>query len=144
MGASDSAPDRATTGTSGPPQQEAWGCAGLRKRHHLSLRLDPLLAWPCRYVRSQPEAVLSVYEAARGAGLRLPRHEMHGVIFAHIEMKEPIKAFKHLLDILDAGHAPVPPRHVTKRRARPTWATRAALQSRMNLPLPVGGWPPQG
>lgn len=74
----------------------------------LSAKLPEMMRDALEYVRSQPEAVLSVYEAARGAGLRLPRHEMHGVIFAHIEMKEPIKAFKHLLDIIDAGHAPVP------------------------------------
>ena len=41
--------------------------------------------------------------------LRLGRHEMHGIIFAHIEMQQPIKAFSHFLDILDAGHSPVPP-----------------------------------
>ena len=38
----------------------------------------------------------------------MPRHEMHGVVYAHIEMQQPIKAFQQIVDICEAGHTPVP------------------------------------
>ena len=33
---------------------------------------------------------------------------MHGVVYAHIEMQQPIKAFQQIVTICEAGHTPVP------------------------------------
>ena len=59
-------------------------------------------------MREEPEAVLSLYEAAVTTGIKVPRHEMHGVVYAHIEMQQPIKAFQQIVTICEAGHTPVP------------------------------------
>ena len=59
-------------------------------------------------VRQEPEAVVSLYEAAVTSKVTVPRHEMHGVVYAHIEMQQPIKAFQQIVDICEAGHTPVP------------------------------------
>lgn len=71
-------------------------------------RIPEMLRDALDHVRDEPEAVLSLYEAAITAGIRVPRHEMHGVVYAHMEMQNPVKAFEQVVAICEAGHTPVP------------------------------------
>ena len=62
----------------------------------LPLALPLALPLPLPQVRQEPEAVVSLYEAAVSSKVKVPRHEMHGVVYAHIEMQQPIKAFQQV------------------------------------------------
>ena len=84
------------------------GLATTESEGMLRYKIPEMLRDALDSVRQEPEAVVSLYEAAVSSKVKVPRHEMHGVVYAHIEMQQPIKAFQQIVDICEAGHTPVP------------------------------------
>ena len=72
------------------------GLAATGSEGMLRYKIPEMLRDALDSVRQEPEAVVSLYEAAVTSKVKVPRHEMHGVVYAHIEMQQPIKAFQHV------------------------------------------------